>query len=258
MYAHETTLGDKKYAYYRLKLVAQRHLEQKVKDSLFRARNRDEDRPAIGAKTNAKNNSDRGDCIRWITEGQCSFGEACAFKHDPNKKGKKKGRPRSPSPTRSPHRNSKGDGKGSDDASAKDRPKICGKSPSRKANGSVNQRSSCHVVMGTRLFTSVQLGYHVEVRCGAVYLNTTTSEFSWPEQSADRCGAVVLWCDCVNWSTSERLTMLILQQVTQMLHHISMLQCDVAQAVRGLHPSCPPRSKFLPTRGGKIGRAATW
>ena len=96
MYAHETTLGDKKYAHYRFKLVAQRHLEQKVKDSLFRARNRDEDRRAPRkekakgkGKTTAKNNSERGDCIRWITEGQCSFGEACAFKHDPNKKSKR-------------------------------------------------------------------------------------------------------------------------------------------------------------------------
>ena len=55
-----------------------------------------------------KNFSERGDCIRWITKSQCSLKEACAVKHNPNKKGKEKGRPR----------NSKGDGKSSDDGSA--------------------------------------------------------------------------------------------------------------------------------------------
>ena len=84
--------------------MPQRHLEQNSKDSHFEARNRDEDRPAIGAvskgkakgkgKYNAKNNTERGDCIRWTTEVQSSLGEACAFKHDPNKKGKGMGRPR--------------------------------------------------------------------------------------------------------------------------------------------------------------------
>ena len=100
--------------------MAQRQLGQKITDSHLKATNRDEDRPAIGAlsEENAKNNSERRDCIRWTTKGQCSDGEACAFKHDPNKKGKGKGRPRSPSSTGSPHRNLIGDGKGSDDESA--------------------------------------------------------------------------------------------------------------------------------------------
>ena len=39
VYALETTFGDKKYDYRRLKLVAQRHLEQKIKDSRFEAIN---------------------------------------------------------------------------------------------------------------------------------------------------------------------------------------------------------------------------
>ena len=101
-------------------MLAQRQLGQKIKDSHTKATNRDEDRPAIGAlsEENAKNNSERGDCIRWTTKGQCSDGEACAFKHDPNKNGKGKGRPRSLSSTGAPHRNSNCDGKGSDDGSA--------------------------------------------------------------------------------------------------------------------------------------------
>ena len=46
-------------------------------------------------KTRPKNNSDGKDFIRWFTKGHCSFGEACAFKHDPSKKGNGKARPRS-------------------------------------------------------------------------------------------------------------------------------------------------------------------
>ena len=88
--------------------------------------NLDEDRLAMEApskgkdKERVKHNSERGGCIRWITEGHYSLGEACAFKHDPNKKAKGKGRPRSLSPTGSPHQNSRGNGKGSDDGSAKE------------------------------------------------------------------------------------------------------------------------------------------
>ena len=49
VYAQETTFGDNKDDYCRLKLVAQRHLDQKINDSHFKARNRHEDRPVIGA-----------------------------------------------------------------------------------------------------------------------------------------------------------------------------------------------------------------
>ena len=142
VYAQETTQGDRECDCCRLKLMVERHLEQKIKDSGFKASNRDEDRPAIGSpskkKENAmkrpKKNFERGNCIRSITKCKCSFGDSCAFKHDPNKKGKRKGRPPSPSPTSSLHRNSKGDGKGSDDGSASGIPKLTGKSPSGEAN----------------------------------------------------------------------------------------------------------------------------
>ena len=98
-------------------------------------------------KANAKHNSETGDCIRWITRGQCSLADSCAFNHDPNKKGKGKGRPRSLSPTGSPHRNSKGDGEGSDDAGAHGTPKFTDKSPSGKANRPFCtnfKKGSCH------------------------------------------------------------------------------------------------------------------
>ena len=134
VYAPETTLGDEKYDYCRLKVMVQRHLEQKIRDSHCKARNRHEDRPALGTsskgkakgngKQQAKTDSRRGDCIRWTTKGRCSFGEACAFKHDRNKKGKGNGRPRSPSPTGSPHRISKGDGMGGADGGATSTPNL--------------------------------------------------------------------------------------------------------------------------------------
>ena len=54
VYTQETSFGDKKYDYCRLKLMSQRHLEQKINDSHFTARNLDEDRPAIGAPSKGK------------------------------------------------------------------------------------------------------------------------------------------------------------------------------------------------------------
>ena len=76
----------------------------------------------------------RRDCIRRITESQRSFGEACAIKHDPNKKSKKKSRRRSPSSTVSPHRTSRNDGKNIDDGSSTNTQWLPGKNPSRKAH----------------------------------------------------------------------------------------------------------------------------
>ena len=71
VHAQETTFGVKKFFYCRLKLMAQRHIEQKIKDSHVK-----EDSPATSApskgkakgkgKEHAKSNSDRADCIRRI------------------------------------------------------------------------------------------------------------------------------------------------------------------------------------------------
>ena len=72
--AQERTVGDKKYDYCRLKLMPKDISSKKRKDSHFKARNRDEERLAIGAprrgkakgtgKENAKKNAKRGACIR--------------------------------------------------------------------------------------------------------------------------------------------------------------------------------------------------
>ena len=74
--AQETTFGDKENTTI-AELMARRHLEQKIKDARFKARKQDEDRPTVGAPSKgktkekaqqmSKHNSERGDCIRWIT-----------------------------------------------------------------------------------------------------------------------------------------------------------------------------------------------
>ena len=56
VYTQETTFWDKTYDYCRLELMTQRHLEQKIKDCQFKARNRDEDRLARGAPSKGKAN----------------------------------------------------------------------------------------------------------------------------------------------------------------------------------------------------------
>ena len=52
--AQETTFGDMTHDYCRLKLMAKRHLDNKIKDSHFKARHRDDERPAIGVPGEGK------------------------------------------------------------------------------------------------------------------------------------------------------------------------------------------------------------
>ena len=54
VYARETTFGDKKDHSCSPKLMAQKHLEHQIKDLRFKARHRDEDRPALGAPSKGK------------------------------------------------------------------------------------------------------------------------------------------------------------------------------------------------------------
>ena len=78
IHAQETTLGNKKYDYCRLKLMAQRHFEQKIKVFHLKAKKTrrgqtcdwsSEQGEAKGKGTqNAKNTSERGDSTRWTTK----------------------------------------------------------------------------------------------------------------------------------------------------------------------------------------------
>ena len=84
VHAQETTFGVKKFFYCRLKLMAQRHIEQKIKDSHVK-----EDSPATSApskgkakgkgKEHAKSNSDRADCIRRIINKPMFVGRCMCF-----------------------------------------------------------------------------------------------------------------------------------------------------------------------------------
>ena len=129
--------------------MGQRHLEQKIRDSLVKNEKPRRGQTCSASSTQRKRQRKCRKQLRdrrLVTNGRRSFGEACAF-NDPNKKGKGKGRPRSPSPTGSPHRNSKGNATGGDDGSAQGTPKLTVKSPSGKANRLVCtnlKKGSCH------------------------------------------------------------------------------------------------------------------
>ena len=78
---------DKRYDYCRLNGPKTSRAENQG-FSFQSEKSRREQTPAIGSpskgktkgkgKDNAKTNSERGDCIRRTTKGQCSFGDSCA------------------------------------------------------------------------------------------------------------------------------------------------------------------------------------
>ena len=144
IYAKETTFGDKKYDYCRLKFMVQGHIEQKITCFHFKARDRDDDRPAIGAVSRGKSEKKKQrKCQTLLLKKRLhSFDHTRALfiwtsmriQMTRTRKSKGKGWLRSPSPTASPHRNSKGDGKGNDDGGAKGTQSLNGKSLSVRAN----------------------------------------------------------------------------------------------------------------------------
>ena len=91
---HSCTFGDTKYEYGRLTLMmAPRHLEQKIKDSHFKARKSRRGRSSEQRKSKRVRNIK---CQKHTTREETApvgsqkdnvhFGDACAFKHDPNKR----------------------------------------------------------------------------------------------------------------------------------------------------------------------------
>ena len=128
VYTQETTFGDKKYDYCRLQFLAQRYLEQKIRDFQFKS-----EKSRWGQTCNRSSEQRKGErrmqrkCQKLFWERRLHtldhrrpmFTWRLVCHHDPSKRGKGKGRPRSPSPAGSPHRKSKGDGKCSDNGSAK-------------------------------------------------------------------------------------------------------------------------------------------
>ena len=168
VYAQETTVGEKKYDHCRSKLMSQRRLEQKIKDSQCSQREietktdvQQELRAEGSRKEKAKKipkTIPREECIRWIATSQCPFGEASAFEHDLDQKGKGKERLRSLSPTISPRRNSQLDAKSGDDGCMKETQKLTGSSPSGKANKQLctNSKKSCCQIGNSRNYLHVR------------------------------------------------------------------------------------------------------
>ena len=88
--------------YHRLKTMVKRSIDQDVRNRNFGARNGNYDRNAVVKNQGTKqrlNRVDRilEDCWQWETNGQCSKGDNCSFRHDINERAKKTTQP-NPSP----------------------------------------------------------------------------------------------------------------------------------------------------------------
>ena len=77
--------------YHRLKTMVKRSIDQDVRNRNFGARNGNYDRNAVVKNQGTKQRVQRilGDCWQWETNGQCSKGDNCSFRHDINERAKK-------------------------------------------------------------------------------------------------------------------------------------------------------------------------
>ena len=76
--------------YHRLKTMVKRSIEQNQRIKNFEARNGIYERNAVVKNQGIKQRGQRilGDCWQWKTNGQCSKGDNCSFRHDINKRAK--------------------------------------------------------------------------------------------------------------------------------------------------------------------------
>ena len=76
--------------YHRLKTMVKRSIEQNIRNKNFGARNGNNERNAVVKNQGIKQRVQRilGDCWQWESNGQCSRGDNCSFRHDINKRGK--------------------------------------------------------------------------------------------------------------------------------------------------------------------------
>ena len=76
--------------YHRLKTMVKRSIEQDVRNENFGARNGNYGRNAVVKNQGTKQRVQKilGDCWQWESNGQCSRGDNCSFRHDVNKRGK--------------------------------------------------------------------------------------------------------------------------------------------------------------------------
>ena len=76
--------------YHILKTMVKRSIEQDIRNKNFGARNGNCERNAVVKNQGTKQRVQRilGDCWQWESNGQCSRGDNCSFRHDINKRGK--------------------------------------------------------------------------------------------------------------------------------------------------------------------------
>ena len=84
---HQKKLGPD---YHRLKTMVKRSIEQDLRNRNFGARNGNYDRNAEVKNQGTKQRVQRilEDCWQWESNGQCSRGDNCSFRHDTNKRAK--------------------------------------------------------------------------------------------------------------------------------------------------------------------------
>ena len=85
---HQKKLGPD---YHRLKTTVKRSIEQEIRNKdFFGARNGNYEKNAVVKNQGTKQHVQRilGDCWQWESNGQCSRGDNCSFRHDINKRGK--------------------------------------------------------------------------------------------------------------------------------------------------------------------------
>ena len=76
--------------YHRLKTMVKRSIEQEIRNKNFGIRNGYYENNAVVKNQGTKQRVQRilGDCWQWETNGQCSKGDNCSFRHDVNKRAK--------------------------------------------------------------------------------------------------------------------------------------------------------------------------
>ena len=90
LYDLETHQKKAGLEYYRLKTMVKRSIEQLIRNKNFGARSGNFEKNAVVQNQRTKQRVQRilRDCCQWKTNGQCSKGDNCSFRHDINKCGK--------------------------------------------------------------------------------------------------------------------------------------------------------------------------
>ena len=88
MEIHQKKIGPE---YHRLKTMVKRSIEQDFRNKNLGARNGNYERNAVVKNPGTKHCVQRilGDCWQWKSNGKCSKGDNCSFRHDINKRARR-------------------------------------------------------------------------------------------------------------------------------------------------------------------------